>query len=201
MKVLDLEGTGGRLLREIKEELSNEAVLLNKITSPHVVFLHGVVFKDPNFAIVMEYAAPDLSFFLNDIEPESLSWGQRFCLAKQIALGMAAVHKSKVFFLSPFFLLFVSVCCLKVVHHDLRAANVLLGSKPRFCRLTDFGLSKAKATSSRNSKSKTGNIVWLAPEYQANADSELRKKGFVSFMFSYDEETDTQRRVTFLASG
>jgi serine/threonine protein kinase len=69
-------------------------------------------------------------------------------------MGMAAVHKAGV------------------IHHDLRAANVLLGSQPRFCRLTDFGLAKAKATSSRNSKSKTGNIVWLAPEYQLDDQSD-----------------------------
>jgi hypothetical protein len=96
VKTLLLEGTGSRVLREIEAELRAEAEQLNKVASPHVVELKGVVFESPKFAIVMEFAAPDLSFFLGDIEPSALSWGQRFCMAKQVALGLAAVHRAKV---------------------------------------------------------------------------------------------------------
>ena len=96
VKKLLLKGTGGRVLREIKEELTSEAQQLNKVASPHVIELKGVVFQDPNFAIVMEFAAPDLAFFLTDVEPSALSWGQRFRIAKEIALGLAAVHRANV---------------------------------------------------------------------------------------------------------
>ncbi len=151
VKQLHLQQIGGRDLDEIKAELVAEADKLEKVASPFVVELKGVVFEKSHHAIVMEFAAPDLSFFLSSVK--ELDWRQRFRIATEIALGLQAVHKAGV------------------VHHDLRAANVLLGSQPRFCRLTDFGLAKAKHTSSCNSKSKTGNFVWLAPEYQCQAEA------------------------------
>lgn len=66
-------------------------------------------------------------------------------IALEIALGLAAVHRAQI------------------MHHDLRAANVLVGPKPRVCRLTDFGLSKTRQQSSKSSN-KSGNPIWLSPE-------------------------------------
>lgn len=142
VKMLSLQGTGARMLKELRLE----ALQLASISSKHVIELKGLVFEDPHYALVMEFASPDLFKFLTDVD--ELPWGQRWCIAKEIALGLQAVHKAGI------------------MHHDLRAANVLIGQPPRLCRLTDFGLSKTKQQSSRNSKSVSGNPIWLAPEYQ-----------------------------------
>jgi hypothetical protein len=89
VKQLLLEGTGGRILREIKAQLVAEANQLGKVASPHVVQLKGVVFEaesdEPHFALVMEFAAPDLSFFLGDVD--SLSWGSAFVWPRRLRWG------------------------------------------------------------------------------------------------------------------
>eukprot|EP00994_Dinema_validum_P007233 NODE_581_length_1530_cov_41.226874_g425_i0.p1 GENE.NODE_581_length_1530_cov_41.226874_g425_i0~~NODE_581_length_1530_cov_41.226874_g425_i0.p1 ORF type:complete len:200 (+),score=30.94 NODE_581_length_1530_cov_41.226874_g425_i0:599-1198(+) len=98
--------------------------------------------------LVMEWAAPTLYYFLSDLErPEDLPWTQRWTIAQQIAEGMRFLHGQDI------------------VHHDLRTVNVLVGDKPRVCRLADFGLSKCKKQSSIHSTNRTGNSHWLAPEY------------------------------------
>ena len=74
----------------------------------------------------------------------------QYLAALQIARDMQAIHQ------------------LNVLHHDLRAANILIGpASQRRCRIADFGLSRAKMESSRFSTKKTGNPAWSAPEYLA----------------------------------
>ncbi len=76
-------------------------------------------------------------------------WGQRWMLCLQIALGLQAIHKAGI------------------VHHDLRAANVMVGPAGQRCaKITDFGLSRVRQEVTKQTKStSSGNVRWLAPEY------------------------------------
>uniref|UniRef100_A0A7S4PBE7 Protein kinase domain-containing protein n=1 Tax=Paramoeba aestuarina TaxID=180227 RepID=A0A7S4PBE7_9EUKA len=147
VKVLNVGTVGKRVMKE----LTNEAKTHCCLRHPNIIFFYGIVLS-PEPAIVMEWAAPSLSFFLEDWDDDDdIPWRQRWTMAHQIAKGMAFVHSNNI------------------LHHDLRASNVLIGPKgSRFCRLCDFGLSRAKQQSTKNSKQKSGNPFWLSPEYYEN---------------------------------
>jgi len=146
IKVMDIGKVGKRVMKELQKEAKMHCGLRH----PNVIFFYGIVLS-PEPALVMEWAAPDLLFFLQDWDDdEVLPWNERWLMAKQIAKGMKFVHSNHI------------------LHHDLRAANVLIGPKgARLCRLCDFGLSRWKQQSSRNSNQQTGNPHWMAPEYSA----------------------------------
>jgi serine/threonine protein kinase len=55
----------------------------------------------------------------------------------------------------------------KIVHFDLKSANLLLGYRDRraVCKVADFGLSKQKHdTYVSNVTSQRGTLPWIAPE-------------------------------------
>ena len=55
----------------------------------------------------------------------------------------------------------------RIVHFDLKSANLLLGYKDRraICKVADFGLSKQKRdTYVSNVSSQRGTLPWIAPE-------------------------------------
>ena len=110
----------------------------------HIVPLTGISFGLKNeIYFVMPDLSPSLLDFLKSTPNIPLS--QKWTIAKEIATGMAALHS------------------MKILHHDLRASNVLLGPPPRRCQITDFGLSKEETSYMKSSMS--GNPMWLAPEY------------------------------------
>jgi serine/threonine protein kinase len=145
VKKLHVEAMGKRVLQEVRDE----ALILCRIEHSNVIVLHGVCLEQPNFALVVDNAAPSLYLFLGDLLGV-FPIGDQYLAALQIARGMQAIHH------------------LNVLHHDLRAANILIGPEgQRRCRIADFGLSRAKMESSRFSAKQTGNPAWSAPEYLA----------------------------------
>ncbi len=55
----------------------------------------------------------------------------------------------------------------RIVHFDLKSANLLLGYRDRraVCKVADFGLSKQKRdTYVSNVTSQRGTLPWIAPE-------------------------------------
>jgi serine/threonine protein kinase len=144
IKKLLIKAAGKRLV----QDMYGEAQFLCQVVHVNVVLLHGVCFEAPNFAIILEYAAPSLHLLLSDVDAFPI--GDQFLAALEISRGMAAIHAAGI------------------LHHDLRAANVLMGPEGnRRCRITDFGLSKTKIQSSRFSTKTSGNPGWSAPEYLA----------------------------------
>ena len=144
VKKLLMKTAGKRIIKE----MISEAQLLCQVEHINVVRLHGVCLEAPNFALILEFAAPSLYLLLCDIE--TISLGDQALAALEISRGMDAIHRANIF------------------HHDLRCANVLIGPKgDRRCRITDFGLSRTKMQSSRFSTKTTGNPAWSAPEYLA----------------------------------
>jgi serine/threonine protein kinase len=145
--------------------------------------------EQPNFAIVMEFAAPSLYLFLGDLLGV-FPIGDQYLAALQIARGMEAIHS------------------LNVLHHDLRAANVLIGLEgQRRCRNADFGLSRAKmeAVDSVQNKQATqhGAPEYLAGNTPFTAPCDVFSYGMVLFEICSDPPgtARARRQCSQLVSG
>ena len=67
----------GKVGRKVLKDLKNEAEMHCALRHPNVILFHGLV--EEKHALVMEWAAPDLLFFLGDwIEDKPIPWSQRF---------------------------------------------------------------------------------------------------------------------------
>jgi len=139
---------GDSIRKRDAKKMEEEARAHCTVAHPNIVTCLGMSVP-PNLCIVMEYVYPDLYEAFDDVDDDVLAAGQRWLLALQIAAGMRALHEAGV------------------QHRDLRSPNILLGPKgDRVCRITDFGLSKAKSVFSTLSKAETSPITphWMAPE-------------------------------------
>ena len=148
-----LKGVGA-MGKKVKKRLLEEAEVHCGVRHPHVIHFWGAC-TGKQCALVMEFAGPTLKFLLE--EADDITWQQKWRIVLEVALGMGAVHRAGI------------------VHHDLRAANILVGEPPRRCRIADFGLSEFRQqtsmmstssySSNSSSSSTAGNAHWLAPEY------------------------------------
>ena len=111
---------------------------------PNIISFYGFAYRRPETIIVTALARKGSLYDLLHIrkeeptEQESLSW------AKQIAYGMAYMHK------------------LKYVHRDLKSSNVLF-SDDMVAQVADFGTARFwKMT--RVASKVAGTLRWMAPE-------------------------------------
>ncbi|KAL0025127.1 hypothetical protein WJX77_001678 [Trebouxia sp. C0004] len=187
-------------------ELIKEATLLSSMRHPNVVWVYGIVLKpmskdededddelsdrDPGDAvelaaalarqpqtggagvvrppaIVVEYMGQgSLKGALArkaDIVQGALI---RLLIAMDAAKGMEYLHTKRI------------------VHFDLKSANLLLGYKDRraICKVADFGLSKQKRdTYVSNVSSQRGTLPWIAPEIIKTPHAVTEKVDVYSF--------------------
>jgi len=166
--------------KRVVQEMQQEAKLLCQLDHENVVQLHGVCFESPNYALIMQYAAPSLATLLGDVE--AFPVGDQYLAARQIACGMMAIHAAGI------------------LHHDLRTCNVLVGEDRR-CRIADFGLSRTKLQSSKFSKKTTGNPAWSAPEYlEGNAPFTTACDVFSYAMVLFEISSDPPGAAPFRGS-
>uniref|UniRef100_A0A7S4NUH4 Protein kinase domain-containing protein n=1 Tax=Paramoeba aestuarina TaxID=180227 RepID=A0A7S4NUH4_9EUKA len=168
----------GTLREGIVFRIEQEAISHLGLKHENIVTFYGFILS-PEPVLIMQWVPTDLSSYLkrNFLIP----WPLRWKIYKQIAKGMRYLHDSGV------------------VHHDLRASNVLLGptGAPR-CQLCGFGFGKWKTqTRLKNPTSKIQQEPhWLAPEYGLEGES----FGFECDVFSYGVvmyEVSTEGEVPF----
>lgn len=135
------------------ENVRQEAKLFWLLNHENIAALKGVCLKEPNFCLVMEYAAGgSLNRVLSGgrrIPPDILlDW------AMQIARGMQYLHEE-----AP----------LSLIHRDLKSSNILLKEKihenilsEKTLKITDFGLAREVCKTTRMSAA--GTYAWMAPE-------------------------------------
>lgn len=154
-------------IKEIKPEVlhgrsgaKNEVRILSDIDHPHIVGLWGCVFvASKSIWIVMELCSGgschDLLHRHKDVE---ISWLQKWKMCQDVALAMEFLH----------------TCTPKIVHRDLKSANVLL-TKPMGrhelpnLKVADFGLSSYLWGDRVYLQKCVGTLRWRAPELQSGS--------------------------------
>ena len=140
-----------------REMLQSEGALLASSQHVNVCKVYGVASSPKTFSLVIEYARGGaLNKVLREVSPSGL--GQQTVLdwSTQIARGMNYLHNE---------------CPVRVVHRDLKSANILLSRcKPNgqvleegnTLKICDFGLARPFVHTAEMTAG--GTYAWMAPE-------------------------------------
>ncbi|KAF9156217.1 hypothetical protein DFQ26_009437 [Actinomortierella ambigua] len=134
--------------------IQKEISVLQRLRLRHIIQFYRTHEEHGNIYLLMELAERgSLQQAIHKNELGHDDWATKRRLASEIARGLAYIHQEKV------------------LHRDLKSANVLL-TKHMEVKLADFGLAKVKsmtmaASASRTSQSgvgPAGTLRWIAPE-------------------------------------
>eukprot|EP01044_Picomonas_judraskeda_P017759 COSAG03_NODE_3398_length_2040_cov_2.899021_1_plen_343_part_10 len=141
---------------KLLELVQSEALVGSRLQHEHIVGMYGVLKLDAGLALVLELAEGG-SLWKQLRATEPLPWQQRMEWLLGVARGIAYLH---------------GVRPTPIIHRDLKAANVLLGSAAdgrSIAKVSDFGLAQTMQTirttiSHAGGSSRAGTLAWKAPE-------------------------------------
>lgn len=150
---------------EYVQRLEREIDIGTRVNSPHVVKVLGHGARDGIPFMVMEFVdGPSLRALLRERGP--LPWdgpGQARDILQQVALGLDALHRAGI------------------IHRDVKPSNILIGADG-VVKLADFGISRpADATRVTATAATMGTPVYMAPDAELTAQSDLYNLGVVAF--------------------
>jgi len=130
LKKFLLVGVGAQSARDkILSSFKKEVGIMDKLRKhPRTVDFVGICTTDASFLGIVTQYLPNgsLRSVLDDARGDAITPKMQFIWAKDIAIGMAYLHKEGV------------------LHRDLKSQNVLLTNEWR-CKIADFGISKSEA--------------------------------------------------------
>ncbi|RWR78198.1 putative leucine-rich repeat receptor-like serine/threonine-protein kinase isoform X1 [Cinnamomum micranthum f. kanehirae] len=141
--------------RQGSNEFQNEAQLLMRVHHKNVVPFIGYCQEGDNMALIYEYMAlGNLGSHLSGTNSNSkaLNWGQRLCIAVDVALGLEYLHNG---------------CRPPIIHRDMKTTNILLNERLE-AKIGDFGMSKVFLQDDEFTHISTavkGTAGYLDPEY------------------------------------
>ncbi|KAH8055759.1 protein kinase [Aureococcus anophagefferens] len=156
LKKFLLVGIGAQSARDkIVSNFKKEVGIMDKLRKhPRTVDFVGICTTDASFLGIVTQYLPNGSLrgVLDDARGDAITPKMQFIWAKDIAIGMAYLHKEGV------------------LHRDLKSQNVLLTNEWR-CKIADFGISKsealktiATASTMRGGSGISGTFPFTAPE-------------------------------------
>jgi hypothetical protein len=131
-----------------EEEFKNEAMVMERCHSPHLVRIYGYHLQSPDYSIVMEYMARgSLYDVLADKTIKTLPVTK---MIYNISLGVAHLHERHV------------------VHRDIKSLNIFVDENFN-TKLGDYGLARItthtlNAVLQAVDTQPRGTVVWMAPE-------------------------------------
>ncbi|RWR96262.1 Protein kinase domain-containing protein [Cinnamomum micranthum f. kanehirae] len=134
-------------------EFVNEIGMISALQHPNLVKLYGCCIEGNQLLLVYEYMENNsLARALFGLKEQQLKldWPTRHRICVGIARGLAYLHEESR---------------LKIVHRDIKAANVLL-DKDLNPKISDFGLAKLDEEENTHISTRiAGTIGYMAPEY------------------------------------
>ena len=134
----------GGLTDALIAEYRDELLVMQNLTHPNIVRVHGACLKAPRLCLVMELSGPSLHKLLHTTM-ERFDHGRRLGIAHDVASAMRYLHDD------------LGQAC---IHRDIKSANVLIDEVTGDAKLCDFGLSTCATT-------QAGTPAYMAPELLA----------------------------------
>nr|XP_004234263.1 G-type lectin S-receptor-like serine/threonine-protein kinase At1g61370 isoform X1 [Solanum lycopersicum] len=135
------------------EEFKNEVLLISKLQHRNLVRILAYCVHGKEKLLVYEYMAnKSLDTLLFDSKKShQLPWPKRFDMIQGIARGLLYLHRDS---------------CLRVIHRDLKASNILLDDDMN-PKISDFGLARIFQVTQElaNTNRIAGTFGYMSPEY------------------------------------
>ncbi|PKA65367.1 Proline-rich receptor-like protein kinase PERK1 [Apostasia shenzhenica] len=148
--VKQLKSGSGQGEREFRAEIE----IISRVHHRHLVSLVGYCISEGKRLLVYEYVRnKTLEFHLHEEDQPTMGWPTRFKIALGAAKGLAYLHED---------------CNPKIIHRDIKAANILLDDKFE-AKVADFGLAKFASDNYTHVSTRVmGTFGYLAPEYASS---------------------------------
>ncbi|CAM9905553.1 unnamed protein product [Ectocarpus sp. 8 AP-2014] len=144
--VKKLVGGGGGPMEKTLKDFKTECVLLSRLKHRNIIALVGATTHP--VTCVMQYCSRGNLMVLLDDRSVELTFKVKKQMMLDVATGMQYLHSQ-----NPV-----------IIHRDLKSLNVLIDEN-WVTKVTDFGLSRFKATSvSEKMTGQAGTYHWMAPE-------------------------------------
>ncbi|KAK9208513.1 hypothetical protein WN944_000870 [Citrus x changshan-huyou] len=137
-----------------EREFQAEVEIISRVHHKHLVSLVGYYTAGSQRMLVYEFVPNNtLEFHLHGKGRPTMDWPTRLKIALGSAKGLAYLHED---------------CHPKIIHRDIKAANILLDFKFE-AKVADFGLAKiASDVNTHVSTRVMGTFGYLAPEYASS---------------------------------
>ncbi|KAJ6852822.1 putative prolin-rich extensin-like receptor protein kinase family protein [Iris pallida] len=134
-----------------EREFQAEIDIISRVHHKHLVSLVGYCMSGRERLLVYEFVPNGtLEFHLHGKDRPTMDWPTRLKIALGSAKGLAYLHED---------------CHPKIIHRDIKAANILLDFKCE-AKVADFGLAKFASDNNTHVSTRVmGTFGYMAPEY------------------------------------